>query len=58
MRIKLKNLILGFKEQLPLKRAFRNFFVTGNALGMFDKRSHIRHDGKEKQGFIQFYREF
>ncbi len=51
MRIKLKNLMLGLKEQLPLKRAFRNFLVTGNALGMFDKRSHIRYDGKEKQSF-------
>jgi hypothetical protein len=51
MRIKLRNVILGLKDQLPLKRAFRNFFITGNALGLFDKRSHYRMDGKEKQGF-------
>ena len=30
-KIKLKNLILGLKEQGPFKRAFRNFFITGNA---------------------------
>jgi hypothetical protein len=51
MRIKLRNVILGLKDQLPLKRAFRNFFITGNALGLFNKRSHYRMDGKAKQGF-------
>lgn len=39
--IKPKNLYLGLKSQLPLKRAFRNFFITGNAWGMFSKNSHI-----------------
>lgn len=28
--MKLKNLILGIKYQLPLSRLFRNFFITGN----------------------------
>ncbi len=46
--IKIKNLFLGLKEQLPLKRAFKNFFITGNAWGLFSIRSHQREDGKLK----------
>lgn len=46
--IKIRNLYLGLVEQLPWKRLFRNFFVTGNAWGMFSKYSHIRKDGKLK----------
>ena len=47
--IKLKNLYLGLMEQGPWKRAWRNFFVTGNAWGLFSKNSHRRADtGKEK----------
>lgn len=49
--MKLKNIILALKDQLPLRRAFRNFFITGNALGLFYKRSHFREDGKAKQSF-------
>lgn len=49
--MKLKNIILGLKDQLPLKRAFRNFLITGNAWGLFSKRSHFREDGKPKQPF-------
>ena len=43
--ITLKNLFLGLKEQGPLKRAFRNFFI---AWGLFSKYSHIRKDGVSK----------
>lgn len=47
--MKLKNFILGIKEQGPFKRAMRNFFVTGNAWGLFHINSHIRQDtGKPK----------
>lgn len=47
--IKLKNLYLGFKCQLPLKRAFKNFFITRNAWGMFSKNSHInQHTNQPK----------
>ena len=47
--MRLRNLILGLKEQLPLKRAFRNFFITGNAWGLFHKNSHINAaSGKPK----------
>ena len=42
--MKLRNIILGIKDQGPLKRAFRNFFITGNAWGLFHKNSHIRAD--------------
>jgi hypothetical protein len=42
--MKLKNLILALKDQGPLKRAFRNFFITGNAWGLFSINSHIRQD--------------
>lgn len=48
MGIKLKNLKLALQDQLPFKRAFRNFFITGNAWGMFSKRSHLNLDGKPK----------
>ena len=48
-KIKIENLFLGIEEQLPLKRAFRNFFITGNAWGLFSINSHQRQDtGKLK----------
>ena len=47
--MKLRNLYLGLKGQLPLKRAFRNFFITRNAWGLFSKNSHIAQaSGKPK----------
>lgn len=46
--MKIRNIILGLKDQLPVKRAFRNFFITGNAWGLFSIRSHQREDGKLK----------
>jgi len=46
--MKLRNLYIALKDQGPIKRAFVNFIVTGNALGMFSKRSHQREDGKLK----------
>lgn len=42
--MKLKNLFLALKYQLPLSRAFRNFFITRNAWGMFHRNSHFRQD--------------
>jgi hypothetical protein len=42
--VKFKNLILALKDQGPFKRAFRNFFITGNAWGLFHINSHIRQD--------------
>jgi len=47
--IKLKNVILALKDQLPLKRFVRNFFITRNAWGLFHKNSHISYgSGKSK----------
>lgn len=41
MKIKLKNVYLVIKDQMPLKRFIRNFFITRNAFGLFYKSSHI-----------------
>ena len=47
--MKLRNLYLGLKHQLPLKRLFRNYFITGNGWGLFYKNSHINQsNGKPK----------
>lgn len=47
--MKLRNLVLVFKDQLPAKRFFRNFFITRNAWGLFHQNSHISAgSGKEK----------
>ena len=46
--MKIKNIYLAIKEQGPFKRFIRNFFVTGNAWGMFSKRSHFRDNGVSK----------
>jgi hypothetical protein len=49
MKKKLRNLYFAIKGQLPFKRAFRNFFITGNAWGMFSINSHINQgNGKPK----------
>lgn len=45
--MKLKNLYLGIKDQLPWSRLFRNL-RTGNVLGLFFKRSHMNEGGKLK----------
>jgi hypothetical protein len=45
--MKLKNLFIALKEQGPLKRAFKNFFITGNAWGLFHINSHIRQDTRK-----------
>ena len=46
--MKIKNIILGLRDQLPLKRFIRNFFITGNARGLFHRRSHENLEGKPK----------
>ena len=47
--MKLKNIIRALWEQGPPRRAFRNFFVTGNAWGLLHVNSHMRQDtGKLK----------
>jgi hypothetical protein len=45
--MKLKNLYLGLEDQMPLRRFIRNLH-TGNALGLFFKRSHFTQEGRPK----------
>jgi len=50
--VTLRNTFLAIKDQGPWGRAFRNFFITGNAWGLFSINSHRRQDsGKEKVAF-------
>ena len=47
--IRMKNLMEALKYQLPLRRALRNFLITGNAWGMFSRYSHLsRSAGRPK----------
>ena len=48
--MKLKYIYLALKEQGPLKRFFRNFFITKNGWGLFSKYAHYTKNGKEKIG--------
>lgn len=41
MFIRPSNLILAIRDQLPVGRALRNFFVTGIAWGLFSPNSHL-----------------
>ena len=43
------NLLKALKEQGPFKRAFKNFFITGNAWGLFHVNSHIRQDTQKSK---------
>jgi hypothetical protein len=45
--MKIKNIILAIKDQLPLSRLIRNM-RKGHLIGLFDKRSHFTKEGKEK----------
>jgi|SRR5579859_942177 len=47
-----KNLLLVIKDQLPLKRFIRNFFITRNAWGLFHVNSHVAQGtGKPKVAY-------
>jgi hypothetical protein len=48
--MKLRNVLLVLKDQMPLRRFLRNFFVTRNAWGLFYRNgSHIaNYSGKPK----------
>jgi hypothetical protein len=43
-----RNILLVIKDQMPIKRFFRNFFITRNAWGLFYERSHLRDNGNPK----------
>lgn len=46
--MKIRNIILAIRDQGPLRRFFRSFFVTRNGWGLFSKRSHFRDNGDSK----------
>lgn len=47
--MKARNIFLALRDQWPLKRFIRNFFITRNAWGLFHKNSHISQgSGKPK----------
>ena len=48
--MKLRNLFLALKDQLPLKRLFRNI-RNGNIKGLIHVRSHLRFDGQPKLSY-------
>jgi len=45
--MKIKNIILALKDQMPFTRFMRNL-RKGHVLGLLSKRSHLRHDGQPK----------
>jgi hypothetical protein len=45
--MKIKNIFLGLKDQLPLIRLIKNIF-KGHVFGLFNKRSHFRDTGNPK----------
>lgn len=49
MKLKLRNVYLALKDQMPLKRFIKNFLITRNAWGLFHENSHISFgSGKPK----------
>lgn len=46
--MKLRNIYLFVIDQMPIRRFFRNFFITRNAWGAFYRRSHENANGKSK----------
>ena len=45
--MKVRNLILGLKDQGPFTRFVRNL-MKGHVLGLFTMRSHLNADGRPK----------
>lgn len=45
--IRLRNIVLVFRDQLPLPRLWRNL-RNGNLRGLLHPRSHSNHDGSPK----------
>jgi len=45
--MKIRNIILVLKDQMPFTRFVRNL-LKGHVLGLLSKRSHLRMDGQPK----------
>lgn len=49
MKFKLRNIVLVIKDQMPINRFIRNFFISRNAWGLFHENSHVSFSsGKPK----------
>jgi hypothetical protein len=48
--MKIRNIYLAIKDQMPLRRFIRNL-LKGNLLGLIHKRSHFRHEGQAKVAY-------
>lgn len=50
--MKIKNILLSLRDQLPPSRFYRNFFVNRNGWGLFSIYAHInRRSGKPKVAY-------
>lgn len=49
MKIKIRNLLSGLYHQFPIRRFYRNFFVTRNGWGLFSKNSHWRNGDRMRR---------
>jgi hypothetical protein len=45
--MKLRNILLALKNQLPIRRLAKNVW-KGHVWGLFHERSHVNHDGRPK----------
>ena len=45
--MKIRNIILAIRDQLPLKRLLSNIW-KGHVFGLFSERSHLTHAGNPK----------
>ena len=52
----IKNLYLGLKYQLPIKRFYKNFIITKHGLGLFSMYSHFRRDTEQTKVMYNTYK--
>lgn len=48
--MKIKNLYLGLKDQMPFRRFIKNL-LKGHVLGLFHRRSHYNSNNQPKVGY-------
>lgn len=55
MQMKYVNIFLALKGQLPWRRLFRNFLVTGDGWGLFSRNSHVnKRSGRPKFAYASY----
>lgn len=53
--MKIRNIYLALKGQLPWRRFCRNFFGNGNGWGLFSRNSHInKRSGRPKVTYATY----